>query len=114
MGYVHYKSEAAGKRNAFFIAPYARYTYCETGIVRLFLDGGFGIASSKIGDADRETGFEIGIKPGVAIKLNDTFSLITKVGFLGYRDDYYVNEEGNGFGLGLSGADVRFGFQVNF
>jgi len=115
LGYVYSKNvNASGKENTFFIAPYARYTYCETGIVRLFLDGGFGIGSTKIGDGDRETGFEIGIKPGVAIKLNDTFSLITKVGFLGYRDDYYVGDAGNGFGLGLSGADVRFGFQVNF
>ena len=115
LGY-RYTKKPSFKNNTFFVAPYARYTYCETGIVRLFLDGGFGIASTKIDGGDRETGFEIGIKPGVAIKLNDTFSLITKVGFLGYRDDYDVNEEGkgNGFGLGLSGADIRFGFQVNF
>lgn len=107
------------KFNAFFINPYARYTYCETGIIRLFLDGGFGIASTKFGDADRETGFEIGIKPGVAIKLNDKFSFITKVGFLGYRDDYstgdgFYSTATQGFGFSLSGADLRIGFQVNF
>ncbi|NDV83339.1 outer membrane beta-barrel protein [Bacteroides sp. 51] len=113
LGYK-YAKEPGFKKNAVFVAPYARYSYCETGIVRLFLDGGVGFTSAKIAD-DRTNGFEIGIKPGVAIKLNDKFSLITKVGFLGYRDDYFMdNDVENGFGLNLSGADLRFGFQVNF
>jgi len=115
LGYT-YAKDPDSKTNTVFIAPYARYTYCETGIVRLFLDGGVGFASTKIAD-ERVNGYEIGIKPGVAIKLNDTFSLITKVGFLGYRDDYYTpgfSGETSGFGLNLSGTDVRFGFQVNF
>ena len=113
LGY-RYAKEPDFKRNAFFVAPYARYTYCETGVVRLFLDGGAGFTSVKIED-NRTNGFEIGIKPGVAIKLNDKFSLITKVGFLGYRDDYFTDfATESGFGLNLSGADLRFGFQVNF
>lgn len=99
--------------------PYVRYTYYKAGIVRLFFDGGFGITSSKYGEADRVNGFEIGLKPGVAIKLNNTFSLIGKVGFLGYRDDYpadnnFLGENTNGFGFGLSGADFKVGFQLNF
>lgn len=114
-GYTYAKDPSV-KENTAFIAPYARYTYCETGIVRLFLDGGVGFASTKFDDK-RTNGYEIGIKPGVAIKLNDKFSLITKVGFLGYRDDYYTPgfaDENSGFGFNLSGTDVRFGFQVNF
>ena len=117
-GYVKAQSE---KLNVLHFSPYARYTCYETGIVRLFLDGGLGIASVKVnGASDRENGFEIGVKPGVAIKLTDKFSLIAKVGFLGYRDDYgtgigtgevYASQ---GFGFNLSGTDLKFGFQVNF
>lgn len=117
LGYEYAKVEGL-KNDILFINPYARYTYCETGIVRLFLDGGFGIASGKVNGGDSETGFEIGIKPGVAIKLNDKFSLITKIGFLGYRDDYGTDggyyETTNGFGFNLSGTDLRLGFQFNF
>ena len=46
LGYGYGKKQGV-KDDALFINPYARYTYCETGIVRLFLDGGFGIASVK-------------------------------------------------------------------
>ena len=115
-GYAHIKVGDNSKRNVFGIAPYARYTYCETGIVRLFLDGSLGVSSYKIGDADRETGFEVGLRPGIALKLTDKFSLIAKVGFVGYRDDYGFANAGfdSGFGLGLSGDDLQFGFQVKF
>jgi hypothetical protein len=114
LGYGYAKVQS-GKLNNLFISPYARYTYCETGIVRLFLDGCLGIASTKVDNSDRKAGFEIGIKPGVAIKLTDKFSLITKVGFLGYRDDYATSPDDiQGFGLALSGADLKFGFQINF
>lgn len=121
-GYVKAQSEKLNvlhleKLNVLHFSPYARYTCYETGIVRLFLDGGLGIASVKVnGASDRENGFEIGVKPGVAIKLTDKFSLIAKVGFLGYRDDYAASEEyaSQGFGFNLSGTDLKFGFQVNF
>ena len=46
-------------------------------VVRLFLDGGIGISSVK-GD-NSEGGFELGIKPGLAIKLNNHFSLVANV-----------------------------------
>lgn len=100
------------KTTGFAIAPYARYSYYENKIVRLFLDGGFGISTSKIGDNDALTGFEIGIKPGIAIKLNDKFSLVAKCGFLGYREDYMLGV--NGAGLALTSEDLSFGFHYEF
>ncbi len=57
--------------NTFAIAPYARFSYYENKIVRLFVDGGFGFATTKVKDGgDAVNGFEIGLKPGIAIKLN--------------------------------------------
>lgn len=62
---------------------------------------------------DSVNGFEIGVKPGLAVKLNDNFSFITKVGFAGYRDDYYRGEE-NGFGVGLDGENISIGIEYEF
>ena len=82
-------------------------------IVRLFLDMGFGFSTYKAKHADSVNGFEIGVKPGLAVKLNDNFSFITKVGFAGYRDDYYRGEE-NGFGVGLDGENISIGIEYEF
>ena len=66
--------------NTFAIAPYARFSYYENKIVRLFVDGGFGFATTKVKDGgDAVNGFEIGLKPGIAIKLNQHFSLVAKM-----------------------------------
>jgi len=110
LGYIYEKDNA--KKSAFGISPYVRYSYYENEVVRLFLDGGFGYMRTKVGD-NSENGFEVGIRPGIAIKLNDTFSMIGKVGFLGYRKDYLL-EAGKSYGLALSGEDVALGIQVNF
>lgn len=97
--------------NTFAIAPYARFSYYENKIVRLFVDGGFGFATTKVKDGgDTVNGFEIGLKPGIAIKLNQHFSLVAKCGFLGYKDDYM----GNGFGFSASSEDLTFGFHYEF
>ncbi|MCD7900635.1 MAG: porin family protein [Bacteroides sp.] len=122
LGYLHSKGkynligyEGTVKLNALMAAPYVRYTYLEAGIVRLFLDGGFGFTTWKVKGHDSENGFEIGIKPGIAIKLNDRISLTGKVGFVGYRDDYlYAADDSNGFGLSLAGEDLTVGISVNF
>lgn len=98
--------------NAFVFAPYARFSFYENKVVRLFLDMGMGVSSYKAKHHDSECGFEIGIKPGLAIKLNKNFSLVTKVGFAGYRDDYYHGADG--FGVVLDGEDLSFGIEYTF
>ena len=99
--------------NGFGIAPYARYSYYENERVRLFVDGGFGLSSKKEFNSDeREGGFEIGLKPGFSLKLNDKFSVLAKCGFLGYRDDYLMGEDGTG--LSLSGENLSFGLYYQF
>lgn len=82
LAYAHkgYDGEDAISTNAFALAPYARYSFYENKIVRLFLDMGFGFSTYKEKHVDSVNGFEIGVKPGLAVKLNDNFSFITKVG----------------------------------
>ena len=59
IGYTHYDDY-----NRFQFAPYARYTFYKTGIVGLFVDGTIGIAA---GDGD--TGFRLGLRPGLSLYL---------------------------------------------
>ena len=73
---------------------------------------GLGFSTQKVKGADAVNGFEIGFKPGIAIKLNDKFSVLAKCGFLGYRDDYM--NAGSGYGFNLKSEDLSFGFHYEF
>lgn len=116
--YVH-AYEKGVKINAVTFDPYARFTYAKLGPVNLFLDGGFGIAVYKEKDADdSNVGWNVGIKPGVAVNLTDKLSFVAHIGFLGYRDSnddhpwaYYGDD---GFGFDISGNDLTFGLYYNF
>lgn len=110
IGYESMSMKAEGGKdnaNAFIIAPYARYKYFNSGILTLFVDGGFGFAA---GDAE---GFQIGLSPGLAVKITDRFSFLTSVGYLGYKKDHF-NNGGEGFGLSLNSSDLKFGFFYSF
>lgn len=120
--------------NVFQIFPYARYNFFTTGIVTVFCDGkaGFGIGATKyktIADYDPAGAplyrdrtktaclWEVGLNPGIAVKLNDHFSVVAHVGFVGYkganhgaRDAGYKEK----WGLSLSGNDLTFGLYYNF
>lgn len=105
--------EGSTKVNAFAFAPYARYTFLNSKIVSLFVDGGLGISTYKVKGFDSEAGFEIGVKPGIAIKLGKHLSFITKYGFLGYRDEYLLGDQ-DGYGFSLSSEDLSIGFHYVF
>lgn len=62
LAFAHGKTDGS-KYNAFALAPYARYSYYENKVVRLFVDGGFGFSTQKVKGADSVNGFEIGFKP---------------------------------------------------
>lgn len=111
-GFAHNDEELRASKNAFYFAPYVRYSFYENKLVRLFVDGGIGVSSVKYDGGGSEGGFELGFKPGIAIKLNNHFSLIGKCGFLGYRDDYALGEQGYGFSF--SSEDLSLGFHYEF
>lgn len=108
-------SSLAGYVKAFEIAPYARYTFVRSKLVNLFVDGGFGFAAGSASNVDF-TAFRVGFQPGLAVNLNKNFSLVTKVGFLGYEA---VNPEGDhnnthAFGFNVNGNNIQFGLYYNF
>lgn len=80
--------------------------------MRLFLDMGMGVSTMKVKDHDSYNGFEIGLKPGLAIKLNQHFSLVSRIGFAGYRDDYFRGSDG--LGVELDGENISLGIEYEF
>jgi len=98
--------------NSVTVAPYIRWSYYQNDAVRLFLDGTAAIGFVKIKDGDTTKAGQIGLRPGIAVKLNDHFSFIAKYGFLGYRKN--VNTSGDSFGLMLTSEDLSIGFHYNF
>jgi len=56
------------------VAPYIRWSYYQNDAVRLFLDGTAAIGFVKIKDGDTTKAGQIGLRPGIAVKLNDHFS----------------------------------------
>ena len=96
----------------FIVAPYVRYTAVETKLVNLFVEGTIGYGSVSKGGGDS---YEVGIKPGLAVKLSDHVNFITKVGFLGYRG--YSPDHGDNwstFGLNVDASNISFGAIYKF
>ena len=66
----------------------------------------------KVKDGDTTKAGQVGLRPGIAVKLNDHFSFIDKYGFLGYRRN--INTLGDYFGLELTSEDLSIGFHYAF
>lgn len=98
--------------NAFSVAPYIRWSYYQNDAVRLFLDGTAAIGFNKVKDGDTSKAGQVGLRPGIAVKLNDHFSFIAKYGFLGYRRNQ--GTMGDSFGLKLTSEDLSIGFHYAF
>lgn len=93
------------------VSPYARYTFLKAGAVSLFADGAVDLL---FGDDDQKA-WSVGVKPGIAVAINENFSAVAHVGYLGYGD----NEDGlgdaikHGFGLNLKNS-LSFGLYYSF
>ena len=94
-------------RYYFYAEPYARFNYFSTDRIKLFLDGVVGISLNHNG----LEGFQVIIRPGIAINLTDHFSLDGTFGTLGFRQDY--RNTNSGFGLDLTNS-LEFGFYYSF
>lgn len=108
--------KTTAKIKAFEIAPYARYTFAKFDMVNLFVDGTVDYLHTDI-VGDKTNTFSVGLKPGVAVNLNDKLSFVAHVGFLGYqnaKEDYEGAKAVNTFGLNLDGSNLTFGVYYNF
>ena len=111
------------KRKGFDIAPYARYTFAKFDKVNLFLDGTF--MYSHLDNAGAKTNaWGIGVKPGVAVNLNEKLSFVAKLGFVGFESSkpdvdgakatntFTIDLSGNGSAFNSNG--LTFGLYYNF
>ncbi|MCD8236134.1 MAG: porin family protein [Prevotellaceae bacterium] len=103
--------------NNFAIAPFARYTFANSGKVSFFVDGGVIFGSTEFNTSngfqkfnDSESYWGIGIRPGVKIGLTDRLSLVTKLGYFGYQHMEDINE----FGFGIDNNSISFGAIFSF
>ena len=109
--------------NVISLEPYARYTFAKTGIASFFIDGGIGFGCEytnyKGTQLDNTAwGFSIGFKPGVKFSITDDFSLVAKLGFLGYKR-YEATDNNNAgtydsFGFKVDGDALSFGAYWSF
>lgn len=107
-------SYASDVADNYSIAPFARWTYFRKGSVGLFLDGTVGYSYANL-DGGQSSGWEVGLKPGLIWNLNEHFHILTKLGFLGYRDNFRVmGVKSNGFGLRFSSETLVLGMQFSF
>lgn len=113
---VSYRKAGEQEKTVFKVNPYARYTYFTYEKLSLFVDGGVDFG---IGRAQGHTAVEygIGFRPGVALNLNDKFSLVAHVGFLGYQGGNGTakhNGAPENWGLDLNSNNLMFGFYYHF
>lgn len=111
--FASYDGETA---NSISVEPYARYTFAQSGDVTFFVDGGFGVGSTKVDNEgewldEAQTSWYIGLRPGVKLALNDKVGLVAKLGFLGYQN---VEDSYEAFGFNVNNNSLTFGMYWNF
>ena len=101
----------------FSIAPYLRYSFAKFGPVTVFADGCFEYAHID-NDGAKANGWGLGIKPGIAVNLNEKVSFVAKLGKVGYtssKGDWDGAEAFGEFDFTLSSlAALQFGMYYNF
>ena len=106
LGDKYSKPEDFDATNDFFVNPYARYTFFQTGKVGFFLDGGFSI---QAGDSPTQWG--VGLRPGVKFAASDKVTFVASFGGLGYKK---VEDEYSKFGFNVNGNALLFGCYYSF
>jgi len=116
IGYNYSKKEDQDAFGAFTIAPYARYTFANSGKVGFFLDMGFGIQtgdfySNALGkNYYDETAWHVGVRPGIKFAASDKVTLVATTGFLGYQ----AAGDDNAFGFNVNGNNLQLGAYYSF
>ena len=109
---ANFKSVEDGDNSeAFSVEPYARYTFAKAGIASFFVDGGFYVGTSNMETGDDVMTWGVGVRPGVKVALADNVSLVTKLGWLGYKD---VEDTYSKLGFNVNNNALSFGLYWNF
>lgn len=124
LGYEHERKEENTTKtiaNAFKVSPFVRYYYLHRIPFNLYVDGGLGFnfSNKKSGNTSENlNGFEIGIRPGACVDLTEGLCLCLRMGFIGYRHNYFMGEEpkmeNNGFGFRFAPEELMIGLELEF
>ena len=90
-----------------------RYTAVRTKMVDFFIDGGFSYKHYN----DLANEWTVGLKPGVALNLNKTVSIVAHAGFVGYKTIKGTHDgakSSNAWGVDLDGNNLSLGVLLNF
>lgn len=124
LGYGYESSSASTtdiSATSFRVSPFVRYYYFHKGPFNIYFDAGFGfntIEHNQGSSSSSSKGFEIGIRPGACVDLTEGLCLCLRMGFLGYRKDYFSGEEeglsNNGFGIRFAPEELSIGLELEF
>lgn len=113
---INYRKTGGEEKTVFQVNPYIRYAYFKYDRIDLFVDGGVDLGMGRA-DGDFAIQYGIGLRPGVTFHINDKFSLVAHVGFLGYQSGNNPakhNGAPENWGIDLSTNNILFGFYYNF
>ena len=111
LGYSQKHVDGTKTFDSFEFAPYARFTFYNNELVRLFIDGTFSVYSSESGKSSRVETYSFGLKPGLSLDLSEKVSLYAKFGFFGFRQ---YGEDHTGVGFNLNGNSLSLGMYYTF
>lgn len=123
-----YKKQGDVKNTGFSIEPYIRYTFAKWNNVGFFGEGGFGyehtnnstekeVGKVTVKTEDKVNTWYIGVRPGISVDLSKNFTLVSKIGWLGYKSWKHDNDDakaGSDFGLDLDASNIQFSLLYNF
>ena len=101
-----------GAKNYYRVNPFLRYTFLKGDLGSLFVDGGGAYEWGKgVSGGAHTHEWQVGIKPGVAVNVSSTVSLLGKFGFIGYEA---VGGGKRSFGLNLDMSNIELGMNLKF
>jgi len=99
------------KEDNYRFTPYIGYTFYENQIAALFVEGAVSYLHTKPAFGDAMNSLEVGLNPGLKVKLSDRLGMRAHYAFLGFRDNGNGNSE---FGIRMNLEGLRFGFHYSF
>ncbi len=99
------------------VNPYVRWTCVHSKYINLFFDGGVDYTHYYDGSNNPSTDrLRLGIKPGIAVNINEHVSFVSHIGFAGWNHTSYKDSdyEVDSWGVSASGNNITFGLYYNF
>ena len=98
------------------VAPYARYTFFNSGIFSCFVDGVISLSGDmNFSDAvNARSTFGIFAKPGIALNISENIRLISHVGQIGWSIDWNAASYTNNLKLDVDASIAKVGLYYTF